>query len=85
MPASPIIPELFVIKAVSPVRQGLENENYIVLTKLNNGNWATTPVGLEGILAVRWFLKDNCVDTKRIALAVEELSRTRETKVSTLF
>jgi len=58
-----------------------EDENYIVLTRLN-GNWTTTPVGLKGILSVRWFLKDNCVARKRIAFAVEELCRTRETEVS---
>ena len=77
------LPELFLIKAVSSELQEPENENYIVLTKLNNGNWTTTPLGLKGIHAVRWFLNDNGVETKRIALAVEELSGTRETTVST--
>jgi len=82
MPAAPVTPELFLIKAVSPEPGRPEDENYIVLTRLSNGDWATNPVGLKGIFAVRWFLNDNCVETKRIALAVEELSRTRETKVS---
>jgi hypothetical protein len=82
MSSIPVLPELFVIKAVSPEPQKPENENYIVLTKLNNGNWTTTPVGLKGIFAVRWFLTDNCVETKRVAFAVEELCKRRQTTVT---
>ena len=82
MPVSSIAPELFVIKAVSSKTAKPERENYIVLTRLNDGSWTTTPLGLEGIYSVRWFLHDNCVERKRIALAIEELCRTRETHVS---
>jgi hypothetical protein len=81
MSSLPVLPQSFIIKAVSTEPQSPENENYIVLTKLNNGNWTTTPVGLKGIFAVRWFLTDNCVDTKRVAFAVEELCKKREATV----
>jgi hypothetical protein len=75
---------LFVIKGVSPESQMPENEDYIVLTKLNDGNWTTTPLGLKGIFAVRWFVNDNLVERKQIAIAVEELSSNRQTTVSSL-
>ena len=78
MSSLPVLPQSFIIKAVSPELQKPENENYIVLTKLNNGNWTTTPIGLKGIFAVRWFLTDNCVETKRVAFAVEELCKKGE-------
>lgn len=82
MPTLPVLPELFVIKAVSSAQEKPESENYIVLTKLNTGHWTTTPVGLKGIFAVRLFLTDNCIERKRVALAVDELCLTRETTVS---
>jgi hypothetical protein len=84
MSSLPVLPQSFIIKAVSPEPQKPENENYIVLTKLNNGNWTTTPIGLKGIFAVRWFLTDNCVDTKRVAVAVEELCKKREATIGGL-
>jgi hypothetical protein len=84
MSSIPVLPSLFVIKGVSPESQMPENEDYIVLTKLNDGNWTTTPLGLKGIFAVRWFLNDNLVERKQIAIAVEELSSNRQTTVSSL-
>jgi hypothetical protein len=85
MPSSPVAPGLFLIRAVSPKPQKPDSENYIVLTRLNDGSWTTSPKGLSGIFAVRGFLKDNGIEAKRIAAAVEELNRTRETRVSAYF
>jgi hypothetical protein len=82
MPGIPA-PALFIIRAVSPKHQKPEDENYIVLTKLNDGNLTKSPKGLNGIFAVRCFLEENGIETKQIAVAVEELSHKRETKVST--
>jgi hypothetical protein len=82
MSVLPVLPHSFIIKAVSPEPRKPENENYIVLTKLNNGNWTTTPTGLNGIFAVRWCLTGNCVDTKRVAFAVEELCNNREVTIA---
>jgi hypothetical protein len=82
MSSHPVLPESFVIKAVSSEPLTPEHEEYIVLTKLNDGSWTTTPIGLKGIFAVRWFLTDNCVETKRVAFAVEELCQEREATVS---
>jgi hypothetical protein len=82
MSTLPAMPESFVIKAVSHEPQTPENENYVVLTRLNNGSWTTTPLGLKGIFAVRLFLTDNCIETKRVAFAVEELCKRRQTTVS---
>ena len=81
MPGVPIAPESFFIRAVSKAKKP-DDENYIVLTKRNDGSWTNSPKGLNGIFAVECFLKDHGIEAEQIAVAVEELSRKRETKVS---
>ena len=71
MPATAInpTPELFEIEAVSPEATEPENESYVIRMRLN------------GTYEVRSFLSDHGVDEKRIAFAIEELSRTRRVRV----
>jgi hypothetical protein len=73
MPATTAAPESFVIEAVSPESQEPENESYIIRMQL------------QGTYEVRSFLSDNGVDEKRIAFAIEELSRNRQVTVTTRF
>ena len=63
-------PEFFEIEAASPEFDEPENETYVIRMRL------------QGTYEVRWFLSDHGVDEKRIAFAIEELSRTRRVKVS---
>ena len=81
--SAPLEPQLFLIKAASSEPEKPENENYLVRTQLNNGHWAPFPRGLRGTGEVQWFLRSNRVDANRIDLAIEELSRTGRTMVST--
>ena len=69
MPANNLIPELFEIEAASPIAGEPENESYVIRMRL------------QGTYEVRSFLSDIGVDEKRIAFAIEELSRTRQAKV----
>ena len=82
MSSLPHHPELFVIEASSPRPQEPATESYIVRTRLRNGNWTRTPLNLAGVYEVRLFLDDKGVEGKRIALAIEELSRKRTVQVS---
>jgi hypothetical protein len=69
MPAHTSTPESFEIETIS--RQGdPENEIFVI------------HIRLEGTYEVRAFLSDNGVDEKRIAFAIEELSRSGQVKVS---
>ena len=69
MPANNLIPELFEIEAASPIAGEPENESYVLRMRL------------QGTYEVRSFLSDIGVDERRIAFAIEELSRTRQAKV----
>jgi hypothetical protein len=69
MPAINLSPELFEIEAASPEAGDPENETYVIRIRLN------------GTYEVRSFLSDSGVDEKRIAFAIEELSRTKQVKV----
>lgn len=69
MPAIGPTPELFEIEAASPETHEPENESYVIRMRL------------RGTYEVRSFLSDNGVDEKRIAFAIEELSRSRQVKV----
>jgi len=69
MPASNPTPELFEIEAASPEVREPENESYVVRMRL------------QGTYEVRSFLSDNGVDDRRIAFAIEELSRSGQVKV----
>ena len=82
--SAPLVAKLFVIKATSPEPQKPENEKYLVRTQLNDGHWAPFPRGLTGTGEVRLFLRSKGVNANRIDLAIEELSRTGRTTVSTV-
>jgi hypothetical protein len=69
MPAIDPTPELFEIEATSPETHEPETESYVIRMRL------------RGTYEVRSFLSDNGVDEKRIAFAIEELSRSRQVKV----
>lgn len=69
MPATNLIPELFEIEAASPIAGEPENESYVLRMRL------------QGTYEVRSFLSDIGIDERRIAFAIEELSRTRQAKV----
>lgn len=70
MPAIDRTPEAFEIEATSTETHEPETENYVIRMRL------------RGTYEVRSFLSDNGVDEKRIALAIEELSRSRQVKVT---
>lgn len=65
MPATNPAPELFEIEAASPEADEPENQTYEIRMRL------------QGPYEVRSFLSDFGVDEKRIAFAIEELSRSR--------
>jgi hypothetical protein len=69
MPAINLSPELFEIEAASPEAGDPENETFVIRMRL------------QGTYEVRAFLSDNGVNEKRIAFAIEELSRTKRVKV----
>ncbi len=75
------LPESVVIEATSPASQQPATASYIVRTRLRNGNWAGSPVSLSGMYEVRLFLDDKGVESKKIALAIEELSLKRRVQV----
>lgn len=54
----------------------------MVRTRLRNGNWAGSPVSLSGMYEVRLFLDDKGVESKKIALAIEELSLKQRVQVN---
>lgn len=70
MPAINTAPELFDIEAASPEVLEPENESYVVHMRL------------QGTYEVRSFLSDVGIDERKIAMAVEELSRRRRVTVS---
>jgi hypothetical protein len=69
MPARNPTPELFEIETVSSEAHDPEHDIYVICMRL------------QGTYEVRSFLSDNGVDEKRIAFAIEELSRTGQVKV----
>ena len=69
MPAANQTPQLLEIEAASPVAHEPQNESYVIRMRL------------QGTYEVRSFLSDIGIDEKRIAFAIEELSRTRQAKV----
>jgi len=77
MPASNLDSELFEIEAASPEANNLENETFVIRMRVQ-GTYR-----LQGTYQVREFLSDHHVDEKRIAFAIEELSRRRQVKVTT--
>ena len=62
-------PELFEIEAASPEADEPENQTYEIRMRL------------QGPYEVRSFLSDFGVDEKRIAFAIEELSRSRRVRL----
>ena len=84
MPRFPHQPELFVIEASSPGSDEPATSNYVVHTRLRNGNWKRNPTTLAGMYEVRLFLDDRGVEDKKIALAIEDLSLNRKVQVNCL-
>ena len=82
MPALPFQPESVLIEATSPGSQQPATASYTVRTRLRNGNWAGSPVSLRGMYEVRLFLDDKGVESKKIALAIEELSLKQRVQVN---
>ena len=70
MPAINVSPALFEIETASPEADDPENEMFMIRMRL------------QGTYEVREFLSDHGIDEKRIAFAIEELSRTKRVKVS---
>lgn len=69
MPATTTVPELFVIEAAAPKPEDPENQNYEIRLQL------------RGTYEVRSFLSDSGVSDRRVAFAIEELSRTGQVTV----
>ena len=70
MPAINVSPALFEIETASPEADDPENEMFVIRMRL------------QGTYEVREFLSDHGIDEKRIAFAIEELSRNKRVKVS---
>ena len=70
MPAINISPELFQIESVSPEADDPQNDMFVIRIRL------------QGTYEVRAFLSDNGIDDRRIAFAIEELSRSGHVNVS---
>ena len=75
-------PDVFIIEASSPRSEEPATSNYVVHTRLRNGNWTRNPLTLAGMYEVRLFLDDRGVEAKRIALAIENLSLNRRVQVN---
>ena len=82
MPSFPFQPESVLIEATSSGSQQPSTASYTVRTRLRNGNWAGSAVNLSGMYEVRLFLDEKGVESKRIALAIEELSVKRRVQVT---
>lgn len=79
---SATLTQFFIIEAVSHEPLEPASETYLIQTHLDDGVSRAAPRTLTGIANVRWFLNDNGVDERRVALAVEELSARRHVMVS---
>jgi len=75
MLANPVLEFFIIAKASEEI--GPAEQKYLIRTRRSNGQWTTEPIEAVGTSDVRWFLNDNGVDERDIALAIEELSRTR--------
>jgi len=74
MRANPTI-EFYIIAKVPQEENDPAQQIYLIRTRRNNGQWTTEPLDLIGTSDVRWFLNDNGVEERDIALAIDELSR----------
>ena len=81
MPAN-FVPEVFVIEATSQEAHEPGEERYLIRSQLSHSHWTVAPTDTMGIYDVRWFLNDNGVNDKDIAIAIEELSRRKRVMVS---
>jgi hypothetical protein len=82
MPSFSFQPESVLIEAMSSGSQPPATASYVVRTRLKNGDWTGSSTSLSGMYEVRVFLDDKGVESKRIALAIEELSLKRRVQVS---
>ena len=73
--------KLFIIEATSEENREPIKEKYLIRTRQSSGQWTIVATDLTGIFEIRCFLSDHGVDAKRIAFAVEELSRSRHVLV----
>jgi len=74
--------KFFIIEATSEEKREPLREKYLIRTRQSNGQWTIVATDLNGIFNIRRFLNERGVDEKRIALAVEELSRSGHVLVS---
>jgi len=76
MPANPTS-EFYIIAKGPQEGNDPAKQVYLIRTRRNKSQWTTEPLDLIGTSDVRWFLNDNGVEERDIALAIEELSRRR--------
>ena len=67
MRANPTI-EFYIIAKVPQEENDPAQQIYLIRTRRNNGQWTTEPLDLIGTSDARWFLNDNGVEERDIAL-----------------